>query len=73
MHERVFDPGGTLVGRAVITVPQTTQKMLPFRLGKSQGCGQDQIKPSQRSMCLRGWGVGGGANKAAGQSDLAFI
>lgn len=25
MHERVFDPGETFIGKAIINVPQTTQ------------------------------------------------
>lgn len=37
MHERLFDPAGTFLGTAVITVPQTTHnKMLPIRLEKSR-------------------------------------
>lgn len=54
MHERVFDPGETFIGIAVINVPQTTQLDASYSVRKSQGCGWGQINPCLPSMSQRG-------------------
>lgn len=72
MHERLFDPGETFIGIAVISVPQTTQLDASYPVRKSQGCGWGQIKPSLPSMSQRGGTKYKAAtaqlNKAADQS-----
>lgn len=78
MHERVFDPGETFIGKAVITVPQNNTIrgcLLPW---ESQQCGWGQINRRLYSMSPEGRDKAElpqtQLNKAAGQTYfLSFV